>query len=97
MIRTWQVFTETVTNILNTPTITKPKSSIHAITTARVLTNAECLDIIREKEMKKKAEEEAKQQRKQEREEKKMRKQQYKNLEGSNMLIAVAVQPKGNT
>ena len=69
--------TTTLSKHLNTPIITKPKSSTHAITTVRVLTSAECLDIIREKEMKKKAEEEAKQQRKQEREEKR-RKQKKK-------------------
>ena len=32
--------------------VTKSKSDICAITTARVLTSAECLEIIREKEMK---------------------------------------------
>ena len=63
--------TTTLSKYLNTPAITKPKSSTCAITTARVLTSAECLDIIRQKEMKKKAEEEAKQQRKRERREKK--------------------------
>ena len=34
------------------------KSTTHAVTTARVLTSKECLDIIKEKQLKKKAEEE---------------------------------------
>ena len=58
---------------LETP-ISKFKShaSTRAVTTARVLTSSECLNIIREKEMKKRAEEEEKQRRKTEREEKKI-------------------------
>ena len=48
--------TTVLSKYLSTPTITKPKSSTCAITTARVLTSAECLNIIREKETKKKAE-----------------------------------------
>jgi len=70
--------TTVLSKYLNTPTITKPKPSTRAITTARVLTSAECLDIIREKEMKRKAEEEAKQQRKREREEKKKKAEEEK-------------------
>ena len=67
--------TTVLSKYLSTPTITKPKSSTCAITTARVLTSAECLDIIREKETKKKA---AKQQRKREREEKKKKAEEEK-------------------
>ena len=42
----------------------KSRTSTRAVTTARVLTSSECLSIIREKEMKKRAEEEEKQKRK---------------------------------
>ena len=73
--------TTVLSKYISTPTITKPKSSTRAITTARVLTSAECLDIIREKETKKKAEEEAKQQRKREREEKKQKAEEKKSRE----------------
>ena len=57
------------------PFASKPsrKSENRAVTTARVLTSKECLDIIKEKQLKKKAEEEEKQRRKKEREEKKKR------------------------
>ena len=73
-----ELTTTVLSKYLRTPTITKPKSSTRAITTARVLTSTECLDIIREKETKKKAEEETKQQRKREREEKKRKAEEEK-------------------
>ena len=53
------------------PTSSGASSKTRAITSARVLTSAECLAIIKEKEMKKKLEAEEKEQRKREREEKK--------------------------
>ena len=56
----------------------KPRTSTCAITTARVLTSSECLSIIREKEVKKSAEEEEKQKRKLEREEKRKRAEKEK-------------------
>ena len=46
------------------PSKSKPTASTGAITKARVLTSTECLNIIREKDMKKKTEEEEKQKRK---------------------------------
>jgi len=55
---------------------TSGKSTPRAVTTARVLTSKECLDIIKEKQMKKKAKKEEKQRRKREREEKKRKVQQ---------------------
>ena len=59
---------------LETPTPKfKSRTSIRAVTTARVLTSSEYLSIIREKEMKKRVEEEEKQKGKLEREEKKKR------------------------
>ena len=64
---------------LETPTPKfKSRTSTRAVTTARVLTSSECLSIIREKEMKKRAEEEEKQKRKLEREEKKKRAEKEK-------------------
>lgn len=60
------------------PPKSKPTASTRAITKARVLTSTECLNIIREKEMKKKAEEEEKQKRKKEREEKRKKLQEEK-------------------
>ena len=56
----------------------KSRASTRAVTTARVLTSSECLSIIREKEMKKRAEEEEKQKRKLEREEKKKKAEKEK-------------------
>ena len=72
--------TTVLSKYISTPTITKPKSSTRAITTARVLTSAECLDIIREKEAKKKADEEAKN-KGNEKEKRKSRKQKKKSRE----------------
>lgn len=60
------------------PPKSKTSASTRAITKARVLTSKECLDIIREKEMKKRAEEEEKQKRKKEREEKRKKAQEEK-------------------
>ena len=69
---------------LHLPTTAKTKktpvasSETRAITGARVLTSAECLAIIKEKEMKKKQEKEEKEKRKRQREEKKRQREEEK-------------------
>ena len=69
---------------LHLPTTAKTKktpvasSETRAITGARVLTSAECLAIIKEKEMKKKQENEEKEKRKRQREEKKRQREEEK-------------------
>ena len=52
-----------------------------AVTTARVLSSKECLDVFKEKQLKKKAEEEEKLNRKKEREERKKKAEEEKATE----------------
>ena len=70
-----------LTKYLQLPNTSKTKPPVassknRAITGARVLTSAECLAIIKDKEMKKKLEQEEKERKKKEREEKKKQKQE---------------------